>query len=282
MEIHIQNQNTSATINSIGAELINLNKGAVNYIWENNENFWNKTSPVLFPIVGQLKNDTYTLNQTKYSLPRHGFARNYEFDVIQKTETSVTFSLSENEETLLQYPFHFELQISYTLEENKLNISYSVKNNSNTQMPFSLGAHPAFAIDSDFENYTLEFENDTKLVINELENGLFSGKTKELILENKKVQLTDALFEKDALVLKEFKSKYLTILKNNNPYLKVIFERFPHLGIWTKPKAPFLCIEPWQGFADSIDSNGNILEKQGIQTIPENDVFKTSFSIEIL
>ncbi len=282
MEIHIQNQNISATINSIGAELISLNKGTANYIWEINETFWNKTSPVLFPIVGQLKNDTYTLNQKEYSLPRHGFARNYEFDVIQKTEASVTFSLSENEATLAQYPFHFELQISYTLEENKLTIAYSVKNNSNTKMPFSLGAHPAFAIDGDFENYTLEFENDTTLVLNELENGLFSGKTKDLILENKILPLSNALFENDALVVKEFKSKYLTIWKNNNPYLKVIFERFPHLGIWTKPKAPFLCIEPWHGFADSVDSNGNILQKQGIQTIHENDVFKTSFSIEIL
>lgn len=282
MEIHIQNQNISATINSIGAELISLNKGTTNYIWKINETFWNKTSPVLFPIVGQLKNDTYTLNQKEYSLPRHGFARNYEFDVIQKTETSVTFSLSENNETLAQYPFYFELQISYTLEENKLTIAYLVKNKSNSKMPFSLGAHPAFAIDADFENYALTFENDTTLVLNELENGLFSGKTRELILKNKTLPLTDSLFEKDALVVKEFKSKYLTIWKNDNPYLKVIFECFPNLGIWTKPKAPFLCIEPWHGFADSVDSNGNILEKQGIQTIDENDVFNTSFSIEIL
>jgi galactose mutarotase-like enzyme len=282
MILSIQNQYISAKINSHGAELLDVYKDTKNYLWTINETYWNKTSPVLFPIVGQLKNDSYAVNGKQYSLPRHGFARNYEFTVIQKTTSSVVFSLSENKNTLAHYPFHFELQIGYTLEENKLIISYLVQNNSESKMPFSIGAHPAFAIHDDFENYALHFEEDSELETHELENGLFSGKTKTIPLQNNKLPLTYATFEKDALVLKKFKSKYLTILYNTIPYLKVNFEKFPYLGIWTKQNAPFLCIEPWFGFADFVDSNGNIFEKPGIQTINEKEAFETSLSIEIL
>lgn len=277
----IQNDNLSAKISSLGAELSAVSKDTKNYIWEINDTHWNKTSPILFPIVGQLKNNSYTINNQHYSLPRHGFARDYEFNVVYKTDTSVVFSLTENETTLAQYPFQFELQIGYTLEENKLIISYSVQNNSDEKMPFSIGAHPAISIPSNFENYALEFENDTQIETHELENGLFSGKTKTINTQNN-LPLTYSLFEKDALVFKNLKSKYLTILHHNIPYLKVNFEHFPHLGIWTKQNAPFLCIEPWHGYADSIDSEGNIFKKKGIQILNANEVFKTSFSIEIL
>lgn len=282
MIIKIQNKYISAEINSFGAELISLNKDELNYIWTIDETFWNKTSPVLFPIVGGLKNDVYHLNNKQHSMQRHGFARNFEFNVIQKTNDSVIFSLSENKETLAQYPFSFELQIGYALENNKLTISYLVKNNSNAKMPFSIGAHPAFAIHYGFENYDLLFDNDDLLITHELENGLFSGRTRTIFLENKKLSLTYSLFKKDALVFKKINSDFLMIEKNNIPYLKVNFEKFPHLGVWTKQNAPFLCIEPWHGFADSIDSNGNILEKESMQTINEEEIFETSFSIEIL
>lgn len=149
-------------------------------------------------------------------------------------------------------------------------------------MPFSLGAHPAFAIDSSLENYTLKFDNDNILTTHELENEQFSGKTKTINLKNKTLPLTYSLFEKDALVFKEFRSKYLTIIKNDIPYLKIDFESFPNLGIWTKRNAPFLCIEPWFGYADDKNSNGNIFDKKGIQILDINSIFSTYFSIEIL
>ncbi|MFM9987984.1 aldose 1-epimerase family protein [Flavobacterium sp.] len=282
MTIDISNTIINAKINSVGAELMVLSKNDKNYIWTINEAFWNKTSPVLFPIVGRLKNDFYKLNNIHYSLSRHGFARNYDFDIVNKTDSSVTFSLCDNKETLVQYPFLFELQICYTLVGNKLIISYLVKNNSKQKMPFSLGAHPAFAIDSSFENYTLQFDNDDSLTTHELEDEQFSGKTRTINLKNKTLPLTYSLFEKDALVFKEFKSKGLIIIKNNNPYLKINLESFPNLGIWTKKNAPFLCIEPWFGYADDKNSNNNIFDKKGIQILDINSTFNTSFSIEIL
>ncbi|MGH2666700.1 aldose 1-epimerase family protein [Flavobacterium sp.] len=282
MKIEIQNQYLSAEINSLGAELISLNKNKTNYIWTVDKTFWDKTSPVLFPIVGKLRNDSYSIKDKSFTLSRHGFARNFNFDVTEQTNNSVTFSLKENEQTLSQYPFHFDLQIQYVIHYKTLIISYFVINNSKEKMPFSIGAHPAFAIDSDFEEYTLSFENDKTLTTHELENGQFSGKTKTLFLNDKLLPLNYSLFENDALVFKNLKSKYLTILKNNNSFLKVTFENFPFLGIWTKPGAPFLCIEPWHGYADSADANGNIFQKEGILILDCNENFTTSFSIEIL
>ena len=252
MIVLIQNQKISAQINSLGAELIRLNNADTSFIWTIDEQYWNKTSPILFPIVGRLKNDSYTLNEVQYSLARHGFARNFEFAIVTKKENSVTFSLSENQETLVQYPFLFELQICYTLVENKLVISYLVKNNSNQKMPFSIGAHPAFAIDSDLTNYAIRFEKEEELITHELEKEQFSGKTKSIIL------------------------------KKQLPYLKINFGNFPNLGIWTKNNAPFLCIEPWHGYADSANANGRIEDKEGIIVINKGDSFETSFSVEIL
>jgi galactose mutarotase-like enzyme len=217
-----------------------------------------------------------------YKLPRHGFARDYDFYLSEKTDNEVTFSLVNNPETFKQFPFQFELKVNYTLIENKLIISYFITNLSTQKMPFSIGAHPAFAIEENFENYSLQFENDTQLTTHELDNEQFSGNTRTIQLKENILPLTYSIFEKDALVFKEFKSKYLIILKNNNPYLKVNLESFPNLGIWTKQNAPFLCIEPWHGYADSTQSNGNIYEKEGIQILNSNQVFQTSFSIEIL
>lgn len=282
MNITISNKIISAEISSHGAELFGLKKDFKNYIWTVDEKFWNKTSPILFPIVGCLKNNSYTIKNKQYSLPRHGFARNFEFTVTKLSSHSVTFSLSENKQSLANYPFQFELDVCYTLEKNKLTTRYSVKNNSNSKMPFSIGAHPAFAIDSEFENYSLQFENDTNLITHKLEGELFSEKRGIINLQKNSLPLSYSLFENDALVFKKLNSKNLLLLKDQKPYVKINFESFPHLGIWTKKNAPFLCIEPWQGYADSINSNGNIFDKEGIIILTEDEIYETSFSIEIL
>ena len=130
MILTIKDTNYSASINSKGAELFEFTKDKTNYIWTIDERFWNKTSPILFPIVGRLKNDSYTLNGKEYKLPRHGFARDCDFEVIHQKENEVVFSLRESQETLKMFPFEFELQIKYTLENNKLTISYKVINHS--------------------------------------------------------------------------------------------------------------------------------------------------------
>jgi galactose mutarotase-like enzyme len=279
----ISNSNLTAQINHLGAELFSLqNQDTKEYIWEGNPSFWGKHSPILFPIVGTLKNNSYHYEGKEYQLSRHGFARDMEFILSKKTENSATFSLTSSNESRKVYPFDFELQVIYTLENNKLTIGYRIINNSNSAMPFSIGAHPAFALPKPFEDYSLAFEYPENLTSHELENDLLSDKFSTIEMVENLVQLSYSLFEKDDLIFKKLQSKNITILENKKPLLRVQFDDFPNLGIWTKNNAPFLCIEPWLGYSDTIHASGNILEKEGIQIINSSEIFKSNFSIEIL
>ncbi len=281
MEITIQNQAIKAVIKSKGAELSSLQKEDKNYIWEINSEFWNKTSPILFPIVGALKNGEYFYEGNVYKLSRHGFARDFEFEVIENSGNAVVFSLKSNEETLKVYPFHFELQLSYILEGNKLVVKYEIINRSSEKMYYSIGAHPAFNIDGNFEDFSLVFDDEKDLETYKLEKDLFSGKTEILKLNGNVLPLQYELFEEDALVFKNFATKSLTLAKNNESVMKVSFPDFPFLGIWTKKDAPFICIEPWLGIADNANTSGKIEEKEGIQILENNSKKQIAWSVEL-
>jgi galactose mutarotase-like enzyme len=282
MIITISNSQLSATINTLGAELISLVKNHKNYIWNIDETYWNKTSPVLFPIVGRLKNDSYSFNEKTYQLPRHGFARNMEFSFDKKSDSQVIFELNETEETKAIYPFSFKLLMAYTLMENQLVIEYFVRNQSDEVLPFSIGAHPAFAISDKFENYSLQFNAADTFETHHLENESFNGKTTLVETKNNSIALNYALFEKDALVFKQLKSNEVILKNKEKEILKVNYDHFPYLGIWTKQNAPFLCIEPWCGLADSTNHNGNLEEKEGMNHLPAGDDFLRAIRIEIL
>jgi galactose mutarotase-like enzyme len=279
----ISNSILTAEIKHLGAELCslkdNLNK---EYIWNGNPDFWGKHSPVLFPIVGTLKNNTYQHNDSEYHLSRHGFAREMEFKLIEKQENSAVFSLTASEETKEKYPFDFDLHLIYSLENKTLKIEYKVFNKGESKMPFSIGAHPAFDLPNNFENYSLAFEEKDSLDYYLLEEGLISNATNELTLDKNQLHLNYKLFENDALVFKNIKSKSVTILENSKPLLKVNYTDFPDLGIWTPPTAPFICIEPWFGYSDTVDKSGLLLDKEGIQVLEANEAFHSVFSIEIL
>jgi galactose mutarotase-like enzyme len=278
----IKQADLSVIINHIGAELISLKKNTKEYIWEGNPDFWGKHSPILFPIVGTLKNDTYIYNGIEYNLHRHGFARDMKFELIDKKDNCATFMLQSSDETLKSYPFNFELHIIYTLEENGLSIRYKVINKSNTQMPFSIGAHPAFALQNDFEEYSIQFEKEEPLEYHLLQNGLISNQIKKINLKDKLIPLHYQLFKDDALVFKKLQSNTVTILENKSPILRVQFEDFPSLGIWTLENAPFLCIEPWFGYSDTTSNYGDLFKKEGIQILEINKTFESKYSIEIL
>ncbi|KAF2507185.1 aldose 1-epimerase family protein [Flavobacterium zhairuonense] len=283
MNTTISNSVLTASIKHAGAELFSLKDNQnKEYIWEGNPDFWGKHSPVLFPIVGTLKNNSYSINGKEYQLLRHGFARDMEFKLIEKTGNSAVFSLESNEETLKKYPFEFELQLIYTLENTSLKIEYIVINKGETKMPFSIGAHPAIALPENFENYAFKFEKEETLKFNLLENDLISNKTEILKTTNNLVPLNYKLFENDALVFKALESKSLTILENSKPYVQVDFEDFPSLGIWTKNQAPFVCIEPWFGYSDTASNSGNLFEKEGIITLEIDQTFHSQFSIKTL
>lgn len=284
MSVTISDFFLSAQINIKGAELFSLKSLKTNqeYIWEGDPKHWGKHSPVLFPIVETLKDNSYFYKDQEYNLSRHGFARDLVFEVIQSSENQVVFSLKASEATKKVYPFEFELHLTYTLLDTKLELKYTIINKDSVAMPFSIGAHPAFALPKNFESYVLEFEAQETLTCFALENDLVSDSKFEIKLEDKKLPLQYATFENDALIIKALQSKEITILDRNKPSLKVTFNDFNNLGIWTKVGAPFICIEPWLGYSDTIHSNGNLLEKDGIQIVNENTKFECQFSIEIL
>lgn len=282
--VTISNSKLVAQINPKGAELFSLKSIETNneFIWQGNPEFWGKHSPVLFPIVGTLKNNCYSYNNKKFQLLRHGFARDNDFQVISQKQNQVQFSLKASLDTKKIYPFEFELILSYTLLENKLEIQYAVINNDKVPIPFSIGAHPAFALPLNFENYSLEFNQQEILKCYTLQDDLVSDTTLNIELKDKKLPLTYATFKNDTLIFKTLQSKEITVLENDKPILKVAFDDFKNLGIWTKVGAPFICIEPWLGYSDTIHSTGTIMEKDGIQIVKENKTFYCQYSIEIL
>ncbi|MFP9098413.1 aldose 1-epimerase family protein [Flavobacterium sp. RHBU_24] len=281
MEISITNGTLTATINAKGAELISLTKAGTEYMWEGNPEFWGKHSPVLFPIVGTLKNNSYNYNGNTYSLSRHGFARDNDFAVINKDANTATFLLAATDASQEKYPFDFELALVYTLHESELTIEYHVTNKGTAPMPFSIGAHPAFALPGKFEGYSLKFEKHEPLVSTQLTNDLLSDISQELPADHGELPLAYNLFERDALIFKSLESKSITIKKEGKEYLAVRFFDFPHLGIWTKTGAPFLCIEPWQGYSDTETSNGDIVTKEGIINLEAANTYKAAFTITI-
>lgn len=282
MKISIKNQYLEAEFSEIGAELISLKSNNKEYIWNGNPEFWGKHSPILFPIVGTLKGDTYYYENKSYQLSRHGFARDKKFQVVKHEDCKIVFSLKEDDETLQDYPFRFELQITYELLYNQLKVEYSVSNNSNSKMYFSIGGHPAFALQNSFKEYSLKFEGKTDLEFSLLENNLLLAQTQKLETNNNELQLNYKQFEKDALVFKNQNIKAITIKEKDTDIVRINVENFPDLGIWTKNNAPFICIEPWFGHADRLETNQQLVEKEGILYLEKNDTFNAFYTIEIL
>ncbi|MDD3056101.1 MAG: aldose 1-epimerase family protein [Aliarcobacter sp.] len=289
MNYEIKNSFIKAKIKSFGAELNSLQKidEDLEYIWQGDSKYWNRHSPILFPIVGRLKNDSYTYQNQKYNMTQHGFARDKEFEVIKNEVDFIEFRLKSDEKTLEIYPFAFELYLSYKLEKSKLIVSYKVINKLDDKILFSIGAHPAFnwtlKEDEKKENYFIEFEDlkqTKRYFLNDL--GLLYKKEDFKIIDNK-IPLNEKLFKNDALVFNDLNIKRVSLknIKNEN-FIRLNFEKFPYLGIWSKPSgAPFICIEPWFGIADDENSIQNFEEKKGLITLEKDKVFSCFYSIEI-
>lgn len=284
MDKTLKNGQLTAVISSHGAELRSLkaNTSGREYIWDANPEFWSKHAPVLFPIVGTLKNNQFHYKDQSYSLSRHGFARDMEFSIADHSDHTTLFSLKANLLTKASYPFDFELQIRYTLKHSQLQVSYCVINQGNKRMPFSIGGHPGFALNKSFNSYALAFENSEELVSFTLVNDLLSEKSFKIPVQNKILRLDYALFEKDALIFKNLNSNRISIVEENKPILAISFGDFKNFGIWTKVNAPFICLEPWLGYSDLTTSDGNIENKEGILFLDARESFDCNYSIEIL
>jgi galactose mutarotase-like enzyme len=268
-------------INPLGAEIQQLKHATHgNILWQKNDQIWNRFAPILFPIVGRLINDQYTLNDQSYTMRQHGFARDQVFQVIEHSEDSITLRLTDNEQTLAQYPFRFELLVKYTLYQDKLEIEHRVTNLDVKELYYSLGGHPGFHIEGKLSAYYLDFGSEYSVQQHLITGNYYNGKSKEIQL-SRKFELSDDLFASDAIVIKSPPFQSIGFGKINGPKLLSLHcDTWTAVGLWTKPGAPFFCIEPWWGWADALNSSGNMKEKEGIISLEPGTHSTHQFSIE--
>lgn len=287
--MQLENSHLRICVAQKGAELQSIfNKdNGLEYLWNGDTAFWGKKSPVLFPIVGGLKNNTYTYNGTPYQLGRHGFARDLPFTLTANTSDSLSFTLDANETTQQQYPFLFRFTITYTIDRNVLSCHYQVTNIDIKPMFFSVGAHPAFRVPlvegTGFEDYYLQF--DAKETTGQWplsSEGLIKKEPVPFFHNNDRIKLTKALFYGDALVFKGLNSTAISLHNNKTGHgFTLKYNKFPYMGIWSAKDADFVCIEPWCGIADAVDSTGNIKNKEGINLLFPGEQFNRTWSVEV-
>lgn len=282
MEILLKNDNCSAKVISKGAELKSLIVGRRELMWRADPAFWGKTSPLLFPMIGTLKDGKTLINGAEYKITKHGFARDLELIPETMTGTSALFSLMQSDYTKAMFPFDFRFTVQYTLKTDGITVTYRVKNNSDKEMPFCIGAHPAFACDSEFSDYRLEFSKlETAAVPNyNLDTGLHEEHNRrEILKDDNVVHLNHEMFYTDVCYFDKLRSRSVMLLNKNNGGVRVDFPDFTSLGVWQAKDAPFLCIEPWCGSADFDDCTGVFAEKRGIEILGANEEKAFTYSI---
>lgn len=286
----INNDILSIAVKPTGAELSslkNLNTG-IEHLWQGNSEFWTGQAPNLFPVIGLLKDGEFTYEGKTYQMPKHGFVRHNEnIKLKEKTDHKLVFELEFSEETLKIYPFKFKFQISYTLDQDKLEVAHKVINLDDKALYFSLGGHPAFnapiSNNEAYEDYYLEFDQKLDLSTHLLDqNGLVSANTEGILDNEDKIRLHKNLFDNDALIFKNIQAKKVSLKsQNSGEILNVEYSDFKNLGIWAKPGAPYVCIEPWLGIADLADTNKEFKTKEGIEKLESNTDFTATYTITI-
>lgn len=287
--VFLENDFIKVNINIKGAELCSLVKkqSGIEHLWQADPIFWAFHAPNLFPIVGSCINNELLIDGEKYPLKRHGFARYSDFELIDENQTEAKFQLNYSDASLLLYPYKFSLEVHYKIEFNKIFIKYNVRNMDNKTIHFSLGAHPAFNIpftdNGEMSDYYIEFDEDEALEKHLLNSdGYFTGSTQTVSLNNKKLQLNPDLFKSDALVFKKLKSKEVKLKSTlSNSCISVSFPDFTSLGIWAPVGAPFICIEPWLGYADNEGEQKEFRLKDGLISLDESCLFNASYNIGI-
>lgn len=282
------------TTTSAGGELLSFKLEEIEKIHQgeearddNGKVYWKRHAPVLFPIVGKLKRNQTIINGRTYEILQHGFARDMEFEPVTKLDNFHSYVLKSNKYTMARYPFDFELYNTYRQEENKLIFIYKVINTGNSNMPIGLGSHPAFKIDQDDlkrGNYYLEFaEEETRAHFLYLIDGLVGTEyAKNILEENRRISLNEHTFDNDAIIVKGIQNKKIS-LKNSRTRKTVLtmdFNGWPYLGIWSKPGAPFICLEPWMSTADRINSTNVFAKKPDMITLTPGEEFENKFSVE--
>lgn len=288
----MQIENAILRVNAklLGAELVSIfdKRDNTEHLWQGNPAYWAAHAPILFPIVGRCNNDTLLFKGEKYKMEKHGFARRNEFHLIAQTEDSMSFELCSNQQIKHMYPFDFSFRITYSLQEHALLTTYTIENRSNTEMPFAIGGHPAFAVPffegEEYEDYAIAFPNDDSLIRHHINTeGLFDGRMSKVECLSNRIALHPNLFKEDALIFKDLHSKEVSIVSHKHKKrLQLNFEGFPYLGIWAKPGADYVCLEPWIGCADVEGFQDDFTKKEKVVVLPAGKDFQSSYSISLI
>lgn len=293
MNITLHSKNYEVTICSLGAELKSFRDGnGKEFIWNSDPTFWMRSSPLLFPTIGNVRNNETFFHGVKYPLVKHGFCKETEFQLTAQTENSATFTLISSDATLSSYPFLFELSLTYTLIGNQLEMTYSVTNKGTSDMPYHLGAHPGFMCPLEdgeqLSDYQIVFEKEESMqsVPYDLEQLCFSSK-KEVSHggAGTVLPLAAELFDNDAVFFPHVNSRFVKLVHHSQEHgIRVDYPDFHSIAFWTPigGKAPFLCIEPWNGAAIYDDEDDIFEHKRDVETLAAGKTKTYKLKISLL
>ena len=279
---YIENEHLKVGVKEFGCELTSIKSKATGfeYLWQGDEKIWSGQSPILFPIVGRLIDDKYYLDGIEYEMPKHGFARKLKWNFLENSGTSMKFILSDSEETFKIYPYHFDLVVTFSVDGKSLTVSHDIINKNEGAMLFSLGAHPAFNCKIG-DKLTFSEKETLSTVKIDLVNSLRLPDTVPVLENETDIVITEDVFNEDALIFSDVKSEFITLRSDDhNRTVKFTLGGAPWLGIWAKPGAPYVCIEPWCGVNDSQIKKADFSEKDGINAIGKGEKWNFTWSAE--
>lgn len=288
----LENDKITIQVNSFGAELKSIkdNENGREYMWSGDKKYWGKTSPILFPFVGTLKNGEYSYEGKTYKIGRHGFARDMDFEFAGKKDNAIIFALEDSEETIEKYPFRFRLEVEYAIQDKNITVKWRVFNKDTKKMYFSIGGHPAFACPLTDElkrtDCFIKYEgaDEIKTTFLDMASGLITGEYKNYSLENGYMAIDEHLFDDDAIIIENNQTQQVSLCDENKaPYLTVKFDA-PLFGIWSVPdsNASYVCIEPWYGRCDSMAFEGGLEDRDWTNNVEAGEVFAKEYEISIL
>lgn len=283
----LENGPLKISVKPHGAELCSLQLEGHEYLWQANPIFWPRHAPLLFPIVGKLKDDQYRWNDQTFRMKQHGFARDRAFKLIQSLQDRLVFLLKYDELTLQQYPFQFELEVEFRLKGKQLWQLFRVKNTGDTLMPFSIGAHPAFALPLEEGlspwDYSIRFEQAEDCSAYKIKEGLLSEDVVFQFQQDSELHLSPHRFDHDALVFRQLRSRVVSLASDRGKRAVILdYNGFSSLAVWSKPQAPFVCLEPWNGFHDPVNHQHDFKTKPGLIGLPAGEQWKAALCFTLI
>lgn len=298
MTIEIKSNELTVQFQTFGGALSSIkDKDGVEYLWQGDPTYWSGQAPVLFPICGSIRDDQYLYlsddqKELTGKIPRHGLVRKKEFELVSQTNDSVTFAIEDDEGMYQNYPYHFRLEITYTVTSKKIRTQYHVTNKETAkEMPYFIGGHPGFNCplfdDEVYEDYYLEFEKAETCTVPKPfpETGMLDFQDRSDWLKNQKeLDLNYDLFSYDAVTLDDLASHSVSLLsRKHDKGLKLDFKEFPNLIVWsTLNKSPFLALEPWSGLSTSLEEGNHLEDKKNVRILNPGQIDQIGFDIEIL